>query len=180
MGGAASIHPHLLFHHHRLKDDYDKRERMVLIIMLDLWILLGACGIAAACIICGAFFLAWMGEIRKKERRLQIDCYSKLLNAITEVHISGDDEERLSIARLKLAMIVDQVNMIAGRDLLMHMNTLLELQNRGQAGKDRNRERAILQNLMFAIRREIGCRDYNRMKKENFSFKFYLPAAGSD
>jgi hypothetical protein len=121
-----------------------------------------------------------MREIRRKERSIKLRTYSNLLNAITSVHISGDDEERLSQARIALAMIVDQVNMIASRELLVPMNKLLELQNRGSAGKDRNRERVILQDLVYAIRKEIGCKDYNKMKSDKFSFKFYLPATGSE
>ena len=103
--------------------------------------------------------------------------YSSLLSAVTRVHLAGDDEERLAASRLELVDIVNKMNILAGKEILLSVNTLLELQNKAPGSiPDLKKEYMILQQLVYSMRAEINPRELVDMKKEGFRFRFYLPS----
>jgi hypothetical protein len=145
--------------------------------MFDPWIPIGLVAIIIIGVAAGACIAIKGRECRNRENQIRQEEYSRLLSAITRVHLAGDEEPALAQTRLALADQVHRMNLTAGYEVLVHLNALLELQNR-TAGGERNpaKEHAVLQKLVRAMRREMKTGDIKRFDREKFAFKFYLPA----
>ena len=122
--------------------------------------------------------LYWMKytDIRSRNQCYSEQIYTELLYALTMVIVSGDEEQQAK-ANMTLAQIVNKVNLIAGTGVLSYLNAFLELQNSPDTdGKKSIKEHAILNALVFAIRKETRRPPSERvMKRKGFKFKFYMP-----
>lgn len=145
--------------------------------MTDNIMILALVGGFGCILLCLTLFWMKLADIRSRNQYYCEQIYSELLNALTMVVVTGDEEHQLK-SNLALAQIVNKVNLIAGAGVLSYMNAFLELQNTSGADAKKNaKQHAILNALVFAIRKETRRQPSERtIRRLGCAFKFYMPA----
>jgi hypothetical protein len=132
--------------------------------------------VAVAAVISCTYLYAESRELRLVRNRQKLKVYNDLLCAITRITIAGGDAYALGQAKRNLAFILNRVNLIAGPEVLMHVNELLDFLNEAREGEyDVLKEKNILNAIVQAARRELDPESARVLEEAQFRYRFYNP-----
>jgi len=144
--------------------------------MIEYWIVVTTGVVAVACVFCGAYLYR---DLRAREfvnNRVKLKVYESLLQAVTEINVAAGDAYSLDRAKRHLAFTLNQVNLVAGPQVLLHVNELLDFLNETREGDyDVLREKNILNSIVKAARRELDPASARALEESQFRFRFYNP-----
>ena len=122
-----------------------------------------------------------LGSLRRAERKMhesthRFKVYSDLLNAITELNLSGDDLYKVDIAKKNLAMTLNRLNLVGSTGVLRSTNDLLDFFNEY---KDKNldalRLHNILNTLVIEARRDLNPEHAQKIEDAQVRYRFFAP-----
>lgn len=144
--------------------------------LIEYWIVVTTGVAAVAIVLCGAYLY---NEIKSREfvqNRVKLKVYVALLQAVTEINVAGNDAYALDRAKRNLASTLNQINLIAGPQVLLHVNELLDFLNETREGDyDVLKEKNILNSIVKAARRELDPASARALEESQFRFRFYNP-----
>jgi hypothetical protein len=144
--------------------------------MFEDWLVV-TCGVVIV-IIVAAFALL---QLRAAERRMvesthKLKVYADLLNAITELNLSGGDSYKMDIAKKNLAMTLNRLNLIGSTGVLKSTNDLLDFLNEYKDKEfDTLRLHNILNTLVIEARRDLNPSHARRIEEAQVRFRFFAP-----
>ena len=122
-----------------------------------------------------------LGSLRRAERKMhesthRFKVYSDLLNAITELNLSGDDPYKVDIAKKNLAMTLNRLNLVGSTGVLRSTNDLLDFFNeyKGQ-DLDTLRLHNILNTLVIEARRDLNPEHARKIEGAQVRYRFFAP-----
>lgn len=147
--------------------------------MAEDWLVI-VIGVVAVVVVAAAALL----ELRRTERRMhenahKLRVYTDLLNAITDLNLSGGDAYKTDIAKKNLAMTLNRLNLVGSIGVLKSTNDLLDFFNEY---KDRDpdtlRLHNILNTLVIEARRDLNPSHARRVEEARVRFRFFAPPRG--
>ena len=115
-------------------------------------------------------------ERRSHENTHKLKVYNDLLNAITELNLSGGDPYKMDIAKKNLAMTLNRLNLIGSTGVLKSTNDLLDFLNEY---KDRDydtlRLHNILNTLVIEARRDLNPSHARKVEDAQVRYRFFAP-----
>jgi hypothetical protein len=144
--------------------------------MFEDWIVV-TCGIVVVIIVAAIAVL----QLRKAERRMyenthKLRVYTDLLNAITELNLSGGDTYKTDIAKKNLAMTLNRLNLVGSIGVLKSTNDLLDFFNENKDKEfDTLRLHNILNALVIEARRDLSPSHARNVEEAGVRFRFFAP-----
>lgn len=147
--------------------------------MAEDWLVI-VIGVVAVVVVAAAALL----ELRRTEHRMhenahKLRVYTDLLNAITDLNLSGGDAYKTDIAKKNLAMTLNRLNLVGSIGVLKSTNDLLDFFNEY---KDRDldtlRLHNILNTLVIEARRDLNPSHARRVEEARVRFRFFAPPRG--
>ncbi len=144
--------------------------------MIEDWIVWMG-GIAIIVIVLAATFL----KLRDAERRMhesthKLRAYTDLLNAITELNLSGGDAYKMDSAKKNLAITLNRLNLIASSGVLRSTNDLLDFLNEHKdKDYDTLRLHNILNTLVIEARRDLNPSHARKVEEAQVRYRFFAP-----
>jgi hypothetical protein len=115
-------------------------------------------------------------ERRANENTHKLRVYSDLLNAITELNLSGGDPYKMDIAKKNLAMTLNRLNLIGCTGVLKSTNDLLDFLNEHKDKEyDTLRLHNILNTLVIEARRDLNPSHARRVEESQVRYRFFAP-----
>ena len=137
-------------------------------------------------VICGVLFIiiaiaiaVW--KLREAERRShesthKLRVYTDLLNAITDLNLSGGDPYKMDIAKKNLAMTLNRLNLIGSTGVLKSTNDLLDFLNEHKdKDYDTLRLHNILNTLVIEARRDLNPSHARKIEEAQVRYRFFAP-----
>lgn len=144
--------------------------------MIEYWIVVTTGVVAVACVICGAYVYNEAKTRQLVQNRVKLVAYVGLLQAVMEINVAGDDQYALGRAKRHLAFTLNRINLIAGKDVLVHVNELLDFLNENREGDyDVLKEKNILNTIVQAARRELDPSSARALEESQLRYRFYNP-----
>jgi len=132
--------------------------------------------VAVAAITSCAYLYAKSRELRLVQNRQKLKVYNDFLCAVTRLTVAGGDAYALSQAKRNLAFVLNRVNLVAGPEVLGHVNELLDFLNETREGDyDVLKEKNILNAIVQAARRELDPENARALEEAQFRYRFYNP-----
>ena len=132
--------------------------------------------VAVAAITSCAYIYAKSRELRLVQNRQKLKVYNDFLCAVTRLTVAGGDAYALSQAKRNLAFVLNRVNLVAGPEVLGHVNELLDFLNETREGDyDVLKEKNILNAIVQAARRELDPENARALEEAQFRYRFYNP-----
>jgi hypothetical protein len=144
--------------------------------MLEDWIVV-VCGVVAVVIVL-AFTLLQLkaAERRMHESSYKLKVYTDLLNAITEINLSGGDAYKMDLAKKNLALTLNRLNLIGSSRVLRSVNDLLDFFNEHKDKDfDTLRLHNILNTLVIEARRDLNPTHARRIEEAQVRYRFFAP-----
>ena len=144
--------------------------------MIEDWIVWMA-GVAIIVIVLVVMFL----KLRDAERRMhenthKLRAYTDLLNAITELNLSGGDVYKMDIAKKNLAVTLNRLNLIGSSGVLKSTNDLLDFLNEFKdKDYDTLRLHNILNTLVIEARRDLNPSHARKVEEAQVRYRFFAP-----
>ena len=144
--------------------------------MIEDWIVV-TCGVVVVIIVAAAAVL----QLRRAERRMhenthKLRVYTDLLNAITELNLSGDDSYKMDIAKKNLALTLNRLNLVGSIGVLKSTNDLLDFLNEHRDKEfDTLRLHNILNTLVIEARRDLNPSHARRVEDSQVRYRFFAP-----
>lgn len=144
--------------------------------MIEDWIVV-VCGVVAVAIVLA--IMQW--KLREAERKShenthKLKVYNDLLNAITELNLSGGDPYKMDIAKKNLAMTLNRLNLIGSSGVLKSTNDLLDFLNEHKdKDYDTLRLHNILNTLVIEARRDLNPSHARTVEEANIRYRFFAP-----
>jgi len=123
-------------------------------------------------------------ELRRTERRMhenaqKLRVYTDLLNAITDLNLSGGDSYRMDIAKKNLALTLNRLNLVGSIGVLKSTNDLLDFFNEHRDKEyDTLRLHNILNTLVIEARRDLNPSHARQVEDARIRFRFFAPPRG--
>src|SRR5512136_3130272 len=142
--------------------------------MVEDWIVV-TCGVVVVIIVAAVAML----QLRKAERRMhenshKLRVYTDLLNAITDLNLSGGDSYKMDIAKKNLAMTLNRLNLIGSSGVLKSTNDLLDFLNEHKDKEfDTLRLHNILNTLVIEARRDLNPSHARNVEEARIRFRFF-------
>jgi hypothetical protein len=135
------------------------------------------CGIVGVIIIAAVALLQLRGaERRMHENTHKLRVYTDLLNAITELNLSGGDPYKTDIAKKNLAMTLNRLNLVGSSGVLKSTNDLLDFLNEHKDKEfDTLRLHNILNTLVIEARRDINPSHARKVEEAQVRYRFFAP-----
>jgi hypothetical protein len=115
-------------------------------------------------------------ERRANENTHKLRVYTDLLNAITELNLSGGDLYKMDIAKKNLAMTLNRLNLVGCTGVLKSTNDLLDFLNEHKDKEyDALRLHNILNTLVIEARRDLNPTHARRIEEEQVRYRFFAP-----
>lgn len=144
--------------------------------MIEYWTMVIAGVVAVAAITSCAYLYAKSRERRLVQNRQKLKVYNDFLCAVTRLTVAGGDAYTLSQAKRNLAFVLNRVNLVAGPEVLGHVNELLDFLNETREGDyDVLKEKNILNAIVQAARRELDPESARALEEAQFRYRFYNP-----
>jgi len=144
--------------------------------VIEYWIVVTIGVVAVAAALSGAYLYSGSMDRRLVQNRQKLKVYDELLRAVTRMGIAGDDAYDRDMAKRNLAYVLNRVNLVAGPELLGHVNELLDFFNELREGDyDVLREKNILNEIVQAARRELDPASARALEEAQFRYRFYNP-----
>lgn len=144
--------------------------------MFEDWIVV-TCGVVVVIIIAAIALL----QLRKAEQRMhenthKLRVYTDLLNAITDLNLSGGDAYRTDIAKKNLAMTLNRLNLVGSIGVLKSTNDLLDFLNEHKDKDfDTLRLHNILNTLVIEARRDLNLSHARKVEEARVRYRFFAP-----
>ncbi len=144
--------------------------------MTEDWIIILTGVVAVAVAIC-VVYLYTSGRERKLIRdRHKLKVYQEFFHAVTDLNTAGSDPDRLMRAKMRLAYILDTMNLVAGPGVLKSMNDFLDFLNECVDGDgDVLKELNILNAVVRDMRNELDRKGSHGLDESEFRFRFFIP-----
>lgn len=144
--------------------------------MIEYWIVVTIGVVAVACVVCGAYVYSEEKARQLLQNRVKLRAYENLLQAVMEINVAGDDPYALGQAKRRMATTLHRINLVAGPEVLLHVNELLDFLNETREGDyDVLKEKNILNTIVQAARRELDPASARVLEESQFRFRFYNP-----
>jgi hypothetical protein len=147
--------------------------------MFEDWIVV-ICGIVAVIIVAAVALL----QLRRSEHRMhenthKLRVYTDLLNAITELNLSGGDPYKTDIAKKNLALTLNRLNLVGSIGVLRSTNDLLDFLNEHKDKEfDTLRLHNILNTLVIEARRDLNPSHARKVEEAQVRYRFFAPPRG--
>jgi len=144
--------------------------------MIEDWIVV-TCGVVVVILVVAATLL----KLRSAERRMhestyKLRVYTDLLNAITELNLSGGDPYKMDIAKKNLALTLNRLNLIGSTGVLKSTNDLLDFLNEHKdKDYDTLRLHNILNTLVIEARRDLNPTHAKKVEEAQVRYRFFAP-----
>ncbi len=144
--------------------------------MIEDWIVV-TCGVVVIVVIA----VVGMFQLRRAEHRMhenvyKLRIYTDLLNAITELNLSGGDVYKTDIAKKNLAMTLNRLNLVGGTGVLKSTNDLLDFLNEYRDKEfDTLRLHNILNTLVIEARRDLNPGHARKVEEAQVRYRFFAP-----
>jgi hypothetical protein len=144
--------------------------------MFEDWIVVTV-GLVAVIIVSAAAVLQLRAaEWRMHENTHKLRVYTDLLNAITELNLSGGDTYKTDIAKKNLAMTINRLNLVGSTGVLKSTNDLLDFFNEYKDKEfDTLRLHNILNTLVIEARRDLNPSHARNVEEAGVRFRFFAP-----
>ena len=144
--------------------------------MIEDWIVV-TCGVVVVIIAAAIALLQLRGaERRMHENTHKLRVYTDLLNAITELNLSGGDSYKMDIAKKNLALTLNRLNLVGSIGVLKSTNDLLDFLNEHRDKEfDTLRLHNILNTLVIEARRDLNPSHARRVEDSQVRYRFYSP-----
>jgi hypothetical protein len=115
-------------------------------------------------------------ERRMHENTYKLRVYSDLLNAITELNLSGGDPYKMDIAKKNLALTLNRLNLVGSTGVLKSTNDLLDFLNEFKDKEyDTLRLHNILNTLVIEARRDLNPAHARKIEEAQVRYRFFAP-----
>lgn len=144
--------------------------------LLEDWIVVVTGAVLIVLAICITY--AVMAEREQKLFRnvQKMKVYEDFFHAITEINVAYGDESNLKRGKMHLARTLNRLNIIASKEVLTHVNQLLDYLNEVKDNDfDQLKELNILNALVRAVRNDLDHRSARIFEEGQFRFRFYSP-----
>ncbi|MFA4860159.1 hypothetical protein [Methanoregula sp.] len=144
--------------------------------MIEDWIVV-TCGVVVVILIVAVTLI----KLRSAERRMhesthKLKVYTDLLNAITELNLSGGDPYKMDIAKKNLALTLNRLNLIGSTGVLKSTNDLLDFLNEHKdKDYDTLRLHNILNTLVIEARRDLNPSHARKVEESQVRYRFFAP-----
>jgi len=144
--------------------------------MIEDWIVV-TCGVVVVIIVAVIALLQLRGaERRMHENTHKLRVYTDLLNAITELNLSGGDSYKMDIAKKNLALTLNRLNLVGSIGVLKSTNDLLDFLNEHRDKEfDTLRLHNILNTLVIEARRDLNPSHARRVEDSQVRYRFFSP-----
>ena len=144
--------------------------------MFEDWIVV-TCGVVVVIIVAAIALLQLRGaERRMHENTHKLRVYTDLLNAITELNLSGGDSYKMDIAKKNLALTLNRLNLVGSIGVLKSTNDLLDFLNEHRDKEfDTLRLHNILNTLVIEARRDLNPSHARRVEDSQVRYRFFSP-----
>ena len=144
--------------------------------MIEDWIVV-TCGVVVVIIVAAIALLQLRGaERRMHENTHKLRVYTDLLNAITELNLSGGDSYKMDIAKKNLALTLNRLNLVGSIGVLKSTNDLLDFLNEHRDKEfDTLRLHNILNTLVIEARRDLNPKNARRVEEAHIRYRFFAP-----
>ncbi len=144
--------------------------------MIEDWIVV-TCGVVVVIIVGVIALLQLRGaERRMHENTHKLRVYTDLLNAITELNLSGGDSYKMDIAKKNLALTLNRLNLVGSIGVLKSTNDLLDFLNEHRDKEfDTLRLHNILNTLVIEARRDLNPSHARRVEDSQVRYRFFSP-----
>jgi hypothetical protein len=144
--------------------------------MTEDWIFLLLTIIAIAAVICITSISMKKREIKLIRDRHKLKVYQEFFHAVTDLNTAGTDPDRLGRAKMRLAYILDNMNIVAGPQVLKTANEFLDFLNECPDGDyDVLKELNILNTIVRAMRNDLDYKGARELDEAEFRFRFFIP-----
>jgi hypothetical protein len=147
--------------------------------MFEDWIVV-TCGVVVVIIVAAVALLQFRGaERRMHENTHKLRVYTDLLNAITELNLSGGDPYKMDIAKKNLALTLNRLNLVGSIGVLKSTNDLLDFLNEYKDREyDTLRLHNILNTLVIEARRDLNPSHARKVEEAQVRYRFFAPPRG--
>jgi hypothetical protein len=120
-------------------------------------------------------------KLRNAERRIhenthKLKVYTDLLNAITELNLSGGDLYKMDSAKKNLAITLNRLNLVGSSGVLKSTNDLLDFLNEHKDKEfDTLRLHNILNSLVIEARRDLNPSHARKVEEAQIRYRFFAP-----
>jgi hypothetical protein len=144
--------------------------------MTDDWMYLLLTIIGIGIIICITCLYMKSREIKLIKDRHKLKVYQEFFHAVTDLNTAGKEPDRVSRAKMRLAYILDNMNIVADPAVLKTANEFLDFLNECPDGDyDVLKELNILNVIIRAMRADLGYQGGRQLDESEFRFRFYIP-----
>jgi hypothetical protein len=144
--------------------------------MLEYWIVVTIGIIVVIAALCATYLYAESRELRMVRSRYRLKVYEELLHAVTDLNVSGADTYKLNIAKKRLALTLNRLNLVASEAVLKQVNELLDFLNETPDGNfDVLKQLNILNNIIRAARKDLDPASARALEESGFRYRFYAP-----
>ncbi len=135
------------------------------------------CGVIIVIIVLAiSFFRLRSAERRMQESNNKLKAYTDLLNAVTEINLSGGDSYKMDIAKKNLALTLNRLNLIASSGVLKGVSDLLDFFNEHKDKEfDTLRLHNILNTIVIEARRDLNPSHARRVEESQVRYRFFGP-----
>jgi hypothetical protein len=144
--------------------------------MLEDWIVVTSGVVAIIVIITVALLKLRNAERRMHENSYKLKVYTDLLNAITELNLTGGDSYKMDIAKKNLAITLNRLNLVGSSGVLKSTSDLLDFLNEY---RDKDYDTARLHNILNTIvieaRRDLNPKHARRIEEAHVRYRFFAP-----
>jgi hypothetical protein len=144
--------------------------------MFEDWLVV-TCGVVIIVIAVAITLLKLRGaERRMHENTYKLKVYTDLLNAITELNLSGGDLYKMDIAKKNLAITLNRLNLVGSSGVLKSTNDLLDFLNEHKDKEfDTLRLHNILNTLVIEARRDLNPSHARKVEEAQIRYRFFAP-----
>jgi len=144
--------------------------------MLEDWIVVTSGVVAIIVIITVALLKLRNAERRMHENSYKLKVYTDLLNAITDLNLTGGDPYKMDIAKKNLAITLNRLNLVGSSGVLKSTSDLLDFLNEY---RDKDYDTARLHNILNTIvieaRRDLNPKHARRIEEAHVRYRFFAP-----
>ena len=144
--------------------------------MIEDWIVVTSGVVAVIIVIMVAFLKLRSAERRMHENSYKLKVYTDLLNAITELNLTGGDPYKMDIAKKNRAITLNRLNLVGSSGVLKSTSDLLDFLNEY---RDKDYDTARLHNILNTIvieaRRDLNPKHARRIEEAHVRYRFFAP-----
>ena len=144
--------------------------------MIEDWIVVTSGVVAIFVVIMVAYLKLRSAERRMHESSYKLKVYTDLLNAITDLNLTGGDPYKMDIAKKNLAITLNRLNLVGSSGVLKSTSDLLDFLNEY---RDKDYDTARLHNILNTIvieaRRDLNPKHARRIEEAHVRYRFFAP-----